>query len=78
MSTNNERAERGRSILEIYAIHYGDPSDYTANLTDILADLMHTAAKRPELGLNFDDRLRMARWHYEVEVEEEHDVQGLE
>ena len=50
---NNERAERGRANLEAYALHYGDPNDDNANLTDVLADLMHTASRRNELALTF-------------------------
>ena len=71
MSTNIERAERGREILEIYADRHGDPYDHTSNLTDLLADLMHTSERHSELRLNFRDRLRMAEWHFEAEKEEE-------
>lgn len=70
MPTNCERAERGRTILEIYAHHFGDPYDPTANLTDVLTDLVHMVTTQPELGLNFQDRLQMARLHLEAETEE--------
>ena len=69
--TNEERAEHGWAILEMYAMNCGDPNDHTANLTDVLADLMHLAKRQPELKLHFDRRLEMARWHFEAELEEE-------
>jgi hypothetical protein len=71
MPTNNERAERGRILLQIYAENFGDPMDDTANLTDILADLMHLAHRRSEPGLNFQRRLEMAKMHFEEELLEE-------
>ena len=74
MPTNEERAERGREILEIYSRQFGDPYDFTANLTDLLTDLMHTALSQPELGLEFQTSLRMAHGHFEAEIEEELDV----
>lgn len=74
MPTNDERAERGRVILESYAIRFGDPYDPSANLTDVLTDLMHVAIRQPQLGLNFQDRLEMARCHFDAETEEYLDV----
>ena len=41
------------------------------SITDVLSDLMHMASRQRELGLGFDDCLRMAKWHYEAETEEE-------
>ncbi|MDE3041787.1 MAG: hypothetical protein KGJ82_14605 [Nitrospirota bacterium] len=70
MPTNEERAERGREILERYALQFGDPYDPRANLTDVLTDLMHTALMQPELGLEFHASLEMASWHFEAETEE--------
>ncbi len=70
MPTNDERAARGRDILKMYAAQFGDPHDPSANLTDVLTDLMHLAARETDLGLEFEDRLRMARWHFEAEIEE--------
>lgn len=74
MPTNDERAERGRVILENYALRFGDPYDPSANLTDVLTDLMHAAIRQSELGLNFQSRVEMARWHFEAETEEHLDV----
>lgn len=71
MLANEERADRGREILEIYARLFGDPYDPSANLTDVLTDLMHTAVIRPELGLEFKASLRMANLHFEAETEEQ-------
>ena len=71
MPTNNERAERGRVILDFYAAKFGDPLDMTANLTDVLTDLMHTAFREHDLGLNFHERLDMAKMHFEEEMAEE-------
>lgn len=67
MPTNDERAERGREILELYAVQFGDPNDPSANLTDVLTDLMHLTAKEPELGLEFESSMKMARFHFEAE-----------
>ena len=74
MPTNDERAERGRQILEIYAVQFGDPYDPSGNLIDVLTDLMHAAAREPELGLEFQSSLKMARFHFEAETEECLDV----
>lgn len=52
-------------------LSFGDPYDTSANLTDVLADLMHVSIRQPELGLKFQDRLEMARQHFEAEMEEE-------
>jgi len=71
MLANEERADRGRQILEIYARKFGDPYDPTANLTDVLTDLMHTAVIRPELGIEFKASLGMANLHFEAETEEQ-------
>ena len=74
MPTNEERAERGREILERYALQFGDPYDPSANLTDVLTDLMHAAFMQPELRLEFHASLEMASWHFEAETEECHDA----
>ncbi|MDF0665828.1 MAG: hypothetical protein P0119_07095 [Nitrospira sp.] len=71
MPTNDERAERGRMILDFYAAKFGDPYDATANLTDVLADLMHTAFREHDLGLKFHERLNAAMMHFEEETVEE-------
>ena len=74
MSTNDERADRGREIIETYTLKFGDPYDPSANLTDVLTDLMHAAFMQPELGLKFHASLEMASWHFEAETEEYHDA----
>jgi hypothetical protein len=71
MPTNDERAARGRMILDAYAEEFGDPYDPTANLTDVLTDLMHTAVREHDLGLKFQERLNMAMMHFEEEMAEE-------
>lgn len=71
MLTNEERADRGRQLLDIYAQLFGDPYDSTANLTDVLTDLMHTSSVRQELRLNFQSSLQMAVLHFEAETEEQ-------
>ncbi len=55
MNANAERADRGATILAFYAERFGDPLDNRANLTDILADLMHMALWQCELRLDFDN-----------------------
>ena len=74
MLANEERADRGRKILEIYSQLFGDPYDPTANLTDVLTDLMHTAVIRHELRLEFQTSFKMATVHFEAETEEQLDV----
>ena len=73
MPTNEERAERGREVLERYALQFGDPYDPSANLTDVLTDLMHAAFMQPELGLKFHASLEMASWHFDAEAKEYHE-----
>lgn len=74
MPTNDERADRGREILESYALRFGDPYDPRANLTDVLTDLMHAAARQLELGLQFQASLEMAKVHFDAETEESQDA----
>lgn len=50
---------------------FGDPYDSTANLTDVLTDLVHTSLVRQELRLNFQSSLQMAVLHFEAETEEQ-------
>jgi hypothetical protein len=50
---------------------FGDPYDSTANLTDVLTDLIHTSSVRQELRLNFQSSLQMAVLHFEAETEEQ-------
>lgn len=71
MPTNDERAGRGRMILDFYAVRFGDPYDANANLTDVLTDLMHTAFREHDLGLKFRERLNTAVMHFEEEMVEE-------
>jgi hypothetical protein len=71
MPTNDERAERARVILEAYGMYVGNPDDDKANLTDVLADLMHLSVRQRALGIEFNHRLEMARQHFEAETEEE-------
>lgn len=70
MPTNGERAERGREVLAMYTMRFGDPHDPRSNLVDVLTDLMHLAVREPELGLEFDSSLKMAQFHFEAEAEE--------
>lgn len=74
MLASTNRADRGRKILEIYARLFGDPYDQSANLTDVLTDLMHTAVIQPELGLEFRTSLKLANIHFEAETEEQLDI----
>lgn len=69
MTTNDERAQRARTVLELYAVQFGDPYDPRGTLIDVLTDLMHLIAKEPELGLEFESSLKMARFHFEAEAE---------
>lgn len=70
MPTNDERAQRAREVLEMYAVQFGDPYDPRGTLIDVLTDLMHLAARESEVGLEFEGSLKMARFHFEAETEE--------
>ncbi|MCW5799136.1 MAG: hypothetical protein LZF60_250089 [Nitrospira sp.] len=70
MPTNEERAERAREVLKMYAVQFGDPNDPGGTLIDVLTDLMHLEAREPELGLEFNSSLKMAQCHFEAETEE--------
>ena len=70
MPTNDERVGRAREVLEMYAVQFGDRYDPRGTLIDVLTDLMHLAARAPELGLEFDSSLKMAQFHFEAEAEE--------
>ncbi len=70
MPTNEERAERAREVLKIYAVQFGDPYDPRGTLIDVLTDLMHLEAREPELSLEFDSSLKMAKFHFEAETED--------
>ncbi len=69
MPTNEERAERAREVLKMYAVQFGDPYDPGGTLIDVLTDLMHLEARDPELGLKFDSSLKMAQFHFEAETD---------
>ncbi len=60
MTSNRDRVNRAKAVLHTYA---GD-SELTANITDLLTDLMHLceAEKIP-----FENRVTMARIHFEEE-----------
>lgn len=68
MPTNAERANRAKVLLEVYATHFGDPDDHSANLTDLLADLMHLSNKRIKPSLSFQKSLSLATLHFHDEV----------
>ncbi|MBA5872560.1 MAG: hypothetical protein GDA68_21595 [Nitrospira sp. CR2.1] len=70
LPTNDERAERAREVLEMYAVQFGDPYDPRGTLIDVLTDLMHLAAQEPGVALEFDSSLKMAQFHFEAEAEE--------
>ncbi len=70
MPTNDERSERAKQVLEMYAVQFGDPYDPSGTLIDVLTDLMHLVTREPDLGLEFESSLRMARFHFEAETEE--------
>jgi len=61
MPTNQERAEKARYAL--YPYFEADP-DELANLTDLLADLMHYSKLA---GVDFESAMRIAEMHFEEE-----------
>jgi len=67
--TNEDRAERGRAILEEYGKLAGEPDEDTPTLlADLLADLRHLAR---EEGVDFGKSSDMSKIHFNEEVEEE-------
>lgn len=66
---NNDRADLGDKIIGTYMAEYGE-SDDDINITDIVADLMHSHGRRKSLTVanaQFNDIVRMARTHFEAE-----------
>ena len=71
--TNAERAERVQKILKAYAEEmYGtddpDPEELLTAAGDLLADFLHYCSQEE---LDFDDAIRVARMHFEAEMDEE-------
>lgn len=59
MSNNDDRARRFAALLP----HY--PEDECTNLIDLIADAQHWCNQN---GEDFDEVLRIARMHFEAEV----------
>jgi hypothetical protein len=65
---NSRRAERARQVLAAY----NDKYDIPGNIVDILADLQHYCHIAREIDRrSFDDALRIARMHFEAEIDGE-------
>jgi hypothetical protein len=64
MSTNSERAERARKAVA--AAKNGTRGEF--HLVDLVANLLHLADAEGDSGKRV---LRVAKMHYEAEVEEE-------
>lgn len=66
---NEQRAEWAAASLSTFAQEAGmENEDKQTQLTDLLADLQHLAARD---GLDFAQALRMGAQHYEEETAEE-------
>ena len=63
--TNAKRAARAGAALDAYMALYSDPENA---LTDLLADLVHHAART---GQDFEDALETARGHDLAELDED-------
>jgi hypothetical protein len=65
---NRTRAFRGKDALKRHRKALADDdSPAQTILTDLLTDLMHYTDANGNLGVNFNDALRMARAHYIAE-----------
>ena len=64
LKDNAERAQRGRNVMDAYAVEVGGKEFET--LRDLLADLMHTAAADCECE-PFEKALDAARQHFNCE-----------
>jgi hypothetical protein len=73
MTTSNAaRAERAENALRVYVEANGEVFENSSSeIADIIADLLHLAARTDEGDDPIDSTLRLARMHYEAEVEEE-------
>ena len=66
---NSERAQRGRNVLDAYAVEIGEVGpgvDWHTVVTDMLADVMHACTEDCE-KCDFEDALRVARDHHRAE-----------
>jgi hypothetical protein len=61
--SNRQRADRCQQAITAYS----DDDDYT-NLVDFLADAMHLCRDK---DYDFDELLRIATHHYQIEIIEE-------
>lgn len=64
---NKERAQRGRNIMDAYAVEIACSGHVSERLRDLLADLMHMAAADCECP-EFETELDAARMHFEAET----------
>lgn len=70
MMSNEERAQRGERITKLMAAVYDD--EFSADLTDLLADLLHAGAIDTE---TLEGITRIAIDHYEDEVKSDETTQ---
>lgn len=68
MPSNAARAQVADRAIRAMGVSWVDEYDPEANLTDMLADLMHWADRQE---IDFDDCLRVARDHFGCEIAEE-------
>jgi len=73
MTTSNAtRAERAENALRVYIEAKGEAfEDSSSEIVDLIADLLHLAARTDEGDDPIDSTLRLARMHYEAEADEE-------
>ena len=73
MTTSNAtRAERAENALRVYIEAKGEAfEDSSSEIVDLIADLLHLAARTDEGDDPIDSTLRLARMHYEAEANEE-------
>jgi len=70
--SNETRAERARNALEAYIEAKGEAFENSSSeIVDLIADLLHLAERTDEGDDPIDSTLRLAKMHYEAEVEEE-------
>ena len=63
--TNKDRAEWARGAVECFVSMVGGGDDLKTSISDLIADLLHLC---DEEGIDHEDVLRNATWHYEEEV----------
>ncbi len=72
--TNDDRAERARKALQSYIESRGEVfENNSAEIADLIADLLHLTARIDQGDDPIDSTLRLAKLHFQAEIDEESD-----